>query len=341
MKAPRGGGNMKKKTPVVLALLLALTLAVAPLVSQSQAKGSAKDGSKKILLTKDNTINLSDAIEGGSVAEVITKAKELDQEHGLNRLIGKKNDPIYVFIRSPGGEIQVGLEMLEALKGLNRPVDTITMFSASMAFQTVQQLGKRYIVKNGVLMSHRAMGGFEGEFGGQRPSQMDSRKGLWESRMEEMDQQTVDRSNGKQTLASYQKAYASELWVTGSQAVEQGYADAVVTVQCDESLAGVTTKSLNFMGLIQIDYDIDNCPLNSTPMNIRAKVTTNKGKKTLEDFLTEGGEFGSACLIAAGTNTAKVCATDTSLTLERVNQLKVQFKGYYENIQNRIVPYGI
>lgn len=323
-------------------LLLAVALVLTPQASKSSGAKAAQASVKRLVLSKDNTIILNDAIEGGSVSEVITKAKALDNAgDGYLGTVGiKKKDPIYVFLRTPGGEIQTGLEMLEALKGLNRPVDTITMFAASMGFQTAQQLGKRYIVKNGVLMSHRARGEFSGEFGGQKPSQMDSRKGLWETRMDEMDQQTVDRSGGKQTLESYQKAYASELWITGKQAVDQGYADEIVEIQCDESLAGVTTKSINFMGLINIDYDLDNCPLNSTPMNVRVSgIITTKGKKSLESFLSEGGEFGSACLIAAGTNPNKLCAIDTNLTLERVYQLKGQFKGYYENIQNRVIPY--
>jgi ATP-dependent protease ClpP protease subunit len=334
---------MKTSTKVVFGVLLAALLAVVPasLSSASSSKADAKV--KKIVLTSDNTLVLNDVVNGETVAGVITKAKELDSSGNLLGKVGVARDHIYLYVRSPGGEIQTGLEMLEALKGLNRPVDTITAFGASMAFQTVQQLGKRYITRSGVLMSHRAAGGFEGSFGGQRPSQIDSRKALWESRLDEMDQDTVNRTNGKQTLASYQKAYDNELWVTGTQAVDQGYADEVVQVSCDASLSGVTTKTINFMGLINIDYDLDNCPLNSSPMNIRVHgLTTNKGVMTMADFQAKNGGFGSACLMAAGTDANKVCATDTSLTMERLVELKGQFKAQYTNIQNRIVRnYGV
>lgn len=332
---------MKKTTKLTLTALFATLLVAVPRTSQSD--GAVKAKMKKIVLSKDNIISLNDVIAGESVAEVITKAKALDNSGNLMRAMGAKNkEPIYIFLRSPGGEVQTGIEMLEALKGLNRPVDTITMFAASMAFQVAQQLGKRYIVKNGVLMSHRATGGFEGEFGGQRPNQIDSRKALWEARLDEMDQATVDRTNGKQTLASYQKAYSSELWLTGSQAVEQGYADEVVSVNCDSSLSGVTTKSVSLLGgMIQVYYDLDNCPLNSAIMNVHMKITTNKGVKNLDDFLADGGEFGSSCLTTSGTNPAKLCAIDTSLTLERINQIKIQFKYQYENIKSRVTPYGL
>lgn len=331
---------MKTSTKIVMGVLLAALLAVVPTtVASSASKTQSK--TKKIVLTSDNTLVLNDAITGESVADVITKAKELDQSGNLLGKVGVSRKPIYMYIRSPGGEIQSGLEMLEALKGLNRPVDTITAFGASMAFQTVQQLGKRYITKSGVLMSHRAAGGFEGSFGGQKPSQMDSRKALWEERLEEMDKDTVARTGGKQTLASYQKAYDNEMWVTGSQAVEQGYADEIVQVSCDSSLSGVTTHTINFMGLINIAYDLDNCPLNSAPMNVRvAGILTNKGQMTMSDFMAKKGDFGSACLVASGTDKEKVCAADTSLTLEAINTAKSQFKSEYNNIQGRIKGYG-
>lgn len=332
---------MKTSTKVMMGILLTAILAVVPAtLSSAAAKSEAK--TKKIVLTSDNTLVLNDAIDGASVAEVITKAKELDSSGNLLGKVGVARKEIYMYVRSPGGEIQSGLEMLEALKGLNRPVSTITAFGASMAFQTVQQLGKRYITRSGVLMSHRAKGGFEGEFGGQRPSQIDSRKALWEARLDEMDQDTVDRTGGKQTLASYQKQYASEMWVTGTQAVAQGYADEVVQVSCDSSLSGVTTKTINFMGLINISYDLDNCPLNSAPMNVRvAGILTNKGMMKMDDFMAQKGEFGSSCLVASGLDKTKVCAADTSLTLESVIKAKEQFKSFYNNIQGRIQPYGI
>lgn len=326
---------MKKTVKLISGLLMAAILVTMPITSQS--KSSNESSVKKILLTNTNTIVLNDVIEGESVAEVINKAKSLDKTKGLKRFLPLKKDPIYVFLRTPGGEIQTGLEMLEALNGLNRPVDTITMFAASMGFQTAQQLGKRYIVQNGVLMSHRANGQVSGELGGQKPSQTDNRKGFWEQRIQEMDQRTVDRTNGKQTLASYQKSYVSELWLTGRQAVDQGYADEVVQIQCDESLSGFTTKSLRF-GPITILYDVDNCPLNSTPMNIRVgQLGTNKGVMLMDEFTKQNGGFGSVCLVASGVDVTKVCAIDTSLTLERVNELKNQFKSYYLNIEDRSI----
>lgn len=291
---------------------------------------------RKITLTSQNTLVLDDVVNGESVGPLLKAARDLDKENSLKDLVIR--DPIYLFIRSPGGEIQTGLEMLDALKASGRPIDTITSFAASMAFQTVQQLGKRLILNNGVLMSHRAKGAFEGEFGGMKPSQIDNRKAIWDARVDELDAKTVARTNGKQTLESYQKQYASEMWLTGAQSVAQGYADEIVVVRCDSSLSGTRAKHTEFMG-IPIEYEVDNCPLNSSPMNVRIKLRTNKGLMTAEAFAIAKGGFGSTCLIESGANPNRLCAIDVNLTAELLANVKEWFKTYYMDIRARAVPY--
>lgn len=253
--------KVNKKVVAVVALFLGILL--FPLSSLVKPANN-----NQIVLSKNNAIILSGEIDGESSGQVIAQAKTL----GNQRL--NINKPVYLFLNTPGGSIQVGLEMIEALTGLDRPVSTVSLFSASMGFQVVQALGERLILKNGILMSHRAAGEFQGYFGGQRPSQIDNRYNLWLSRLTELDQQVVKRAKGKQTLESYQKAYADELWLTGSQAVEGGYADRVVTMKCDSSLDGVTTHSIDFFGM-KIMYDLDNCPINTSPMNIRVSSPDN------------------------------------------------------------------
>lgn len=135
---------------------------------------------KEIVLTKDNSVVLNGAFTGKSVSNLIGEIQKLDAEL-------KSGYPIYLFLNTPGGSIQAGLELFEFIKGVNRPIHTITLFAASMGFQTVQHLGKRYVLEYGVLMSHKAYGGFEGEFGGET-SQIDSQYGLWLRRLKMMDQ---------------------------------------------------------------------------------------------------------------------------------------------------------
>lgn len=288
------------------AFLVGLTVGTIFFASLFSVAKKTDNNSSSVTLSKNNTVVLSSEVDGESVGKVVYEAKEIDNKlRAAKESLGLvKQRPIYLFMNTPGGSIQSGLELLEALNGLGRPINTVTMFSASMGFQIVQGLGERLILRNGVLMSHRAAGSISGSFGGQKPSQMESRYSFWYTRLQELDQQTVRRSNGKQTLESYQKAYADELWLTGQQSLDGGYADKIVTVKCDETLNGVTTHNVQFFGLT-ISYDLDNCPINTSPMNVRVASPDR----------------------------------DEVLSADRVDAVKAKFMEQYSTRQNTVIPY--
>jgi len=325
---------------LAILLLLALPLSAAPSIADEST----------IVLSASNTVVLNQIVDGESVGYVLDQAKALDKEpSGMFPKVMKHvwrgprtgEGPIYLFLNTPGGSIQSGLELIEGLNNLRRPVHSITGFAASMGMQIAQSLkGDRLIVRHGVMMSHRGMGEFQGQFGGSEPSQSANRYRIWAQRLKEMDEQTVRRSKGKQTLESYQKAYNQELWVTGSEAVAQGYADKLVGVRCDESLAGADTHMLVFMG-IPIYYDLDKCPINSSPRNIRIELFTNKGYMSILEFKDRKGGFGAICLQEAVTDTTKVCTVDTTVSYERLEQIKSQFIDLFENKRNHVVPMSL
>lgn len=265
---------------VLLSVLVAVTVVLVPVICVS--KDTNPD---TIVLNKKNTLVLNGEVNGDSVGAIILKAKEMDVSLA-GKLLLKKGEPIYLYISSPGGSVMSGLELIEALKGLGRPVHTVTAFGASMAFQIAQNLNTRFILQSGTLMSHRAAGQFEGSFGGASPSQLEQRIGYFTQVTREMDEQTVARTNGKQTLESYQKSYASELWLTGSQAVAGGYADAITKVKCDNSLAGTTKHETNFMGM-PVSYELDNCPINSAPLNIQIGAKFGASQEYLNSVKTQ------------------------------------------------------
>jgi ATP-dependent Clp protease protease subunit len=278
-----------KMNKIVLGLVVFLIVAVSRnSVGQTGASGPSgpkASGAETVVLSRSNTLVLNGEVNGESTSGIIASAKKLDD--ALNGGIGKlvtNNKHLYLFLNTPGGSVQSGLEMIEALKGIGRPVDTITLFAASMGFQIAQNLDDRLILKNGILMSHHATGEFVGSFGGIQPSQVDSRYKLWLDRVRELDEQTVSRTNGKQTYESYTKQYDHEMWLTGTKSVEQGYADRIVAVKCDSTLSGSTTKHASFLGF-DIAYDLDNCPLNTSPMNVR--ISQLDGKALSNELLNE------------------------------------------------------
>lgn len=305
-------------------VLVALSMMLA---GSSQAKSKLP----VLKLAKDNTAVLFGVVDSTTVSDVMQQIQKLDSSL-------KSGYPINLVLYTPGGSIQDGLELIEYLKSVNRPINTVTIFAVSMGFQIVQNLGNRYILENGVLMSHKARGGFEGEFG-DGASQIDSRYGLWMSRILEMDNQTVARTKGKQSLKSYRNAYQNELWLTGNQSVAGGYADQVISASCT-NLNGTRTQSFEFMGL-QVHVKYSECPLNTNPLGVEVEVPTNKGTMTLQDFLAKGGVFIKDTKELTGSNSyygrPDLYCTDPSLTMEEIKKRTAEIKKEVIARQRRVV----
>jgi ATP-dependent Clp protease protease subunit len=323
------GGTVFK----LLVLIMSLTMSGFGLAKNHKPPTKMKE----VILTDDNVISLRSAFSAESVSQVIEEATKLN-----SRL--PSGHPIYLFLRTPGGSIQAGLELFEFLKGLNRPVHTVTLFAASMGFQTVQQLGKRYILKYGVLMSHPASGQINGQFSNGR-DQMDSRYGLWLRRIAILDQDTVKRTNGKQTLESYRNSYASELWLNGEEAVNQGYADEVVTVKCDSSLEGKTETITESALFLSIDIKMPKCPLLLKPVDTKANIATNLGMMPLGDFLKHNPSF-KTCAQKEEENKGSfnssespvICAIDPDLNIVKIKEAMTNAaKIFTEDLRNKII----
>jgi ATP-dependent Clp protease protease subunit len=240
---------------VIFCLLVCVSL---PIVHMAITKNLSSD---VITLNASNTIVLDAEVNGDSEGQLLAMALSTDKQL-------RPGDPIYLYLQTPGGSVTAGEEIIEVLHGLGRPVHTITAHAASMGFLIAQNLGTRYILSTGVMMSHRASGGVEGSFGGKEPSQMQSRYNQLLREMETFDLQVVKRSNGKQTLESYRQANDQELYARGQDAVDKGYADQVAKVKCGASLSGTTTFVQKANGL-QVEFQMANCPLDSNPQNIR------------------------------------------------------------------------
>lgn len=311
---------------VIVGVVLALIIGVAALFTPANATEESKNN---IVLKKTNTIVFNEQFDDLSVAKATAEAYALDASLS-------KGEPIYIIMNSPGGSIISGLELIANLNALGRKVNTITLFAASMGFQTVQGLGDRLIVSNGTLMSHRgfASGGFSGEFGGKEKSQLTNRYEYWLAKIRTLDEQTVKRTKGKQTLSSYQDAYENELWIDGQDAVNAGYADAVVSPRCDKSLSGIRDQVINYMGM-EIILHFSECPLITGPLGYEVMIVTTLGTKiSLQDFIKLGGQFGNSCV---SQNITQLCPKDVTLTTEKIEQMKKEAVSKFKIDRNDVI----
>lgn len=210
---------------------------------------------KTITLTDQNTLALNGQVDGNSMQGLMSGLQE------LNKI--QTDEPIYLVINSPGGSVYDGFDFIRFAETSKRPIHTVTIFAASMAFQIVEALGNRYVTSYSTLMSHKASGGFKGEF----PGQLDSRYAHVLSHIIEQDKHVIKRTNGKQTLESYAQLIQNEYWANSSKAINDGFADEQVSVECSESLQGNVEKEID-LGFFSANVIFSKCPLITEPLGI-------------------------------------------------------------------------
>lgn len=225
---------------------------------------------KVIELNKDNTITFNQAFDAMTVAQKQSELLQLAEK--------SSEKDLYIVMYTPGGSISAGQLFINTVKALDKKVHTITIFSASMGYQTVQALGKRYILPSGILMSHRAyVSGLQGQF----PGELNKRIEMLMKSTESME--VVSAARVGMSLEEYKKAIHDELWVIGQDAVNKGHADEVVLAKCDKSLSGSYIKTFNtFFG--PVDVEFSNCPLITGPLRIVRGVNQESINNVMEYY---------------------------------------------------------
>lgn len=211
---------------------------------------------EKIALTTANTVVYRGVVTDDSVLQV-----QLDLAAKVKRR-GLKSYPIYLVMDSPGGSIDAGLAFIEYAKNIPN-LKTISLFSASMASAIAEALpGERLLVPSGVLMFHRAQGGFQGYF---ENGEVESRLGAAKDLVRHMEE--INASRMQMSLDTYKSYVQSELWLFGNKAVAYRSADRVVDVVCTPELIKqqLTVTVSGFLGMTA-SFMFSGCPLMRSPL---------------------------------------------------------------------------
>lgn len=232
-----------------------------------------------ITLTEENSVAFRGPVTGASVSEMQTKLFEKSQK-------ARANDSIIMVMNSPGGEVINGIRFIDSVKPLPQKVKTLTIFAASMAFQMVQNFDERLVTPSGVLMSHRASGGFEGEFSGDGKGEMITRLNWVLRIVKNLD--IVAAARMSLSFKDYEELIRDEYWVTGQEAVDAKAADRVVLAKCDKTLLDGTEEVQieSFFGNATLTFS--KCPLitNPTKVKISLKETaTAEQKAKFQDYV--------------------------------------------------------
>ncbi len=214
-----------------------------------------------IELTSENFVVLDQVYSDASVSQVMLE---------LNKLSNKlpKDATIYLVLNSPGGSVDSGMSLITFVKAIPQNVKTLSIFSASMGFQTVQNLGERLVLPNSTLMSHRAKFGVRGE----APGEMFSQLNYVMSIINGLDQTAAARMG--MSFDEYRKLVADEYWTYGENAVGEKAADRVVLAKCSQTLF-TETKSQNVETMFgDFEVQTSKCPLIPGALSVEQKLNT-------------------------------------------------------------------
>lgn len=241
--------------------LLGIFMAVAMLVSCP----IKADERKTLILSEDNTVVMNEAFRGQSVAKLQNKLISLSQTLD-------EDDEIILVMDSPGGSVIAGMMLIDTVNAIPQKVHTLTIFAASMGYQTVQALGNRYILPSGILMSHRAhIGGLSGQI----PGELNTRLAFYEELTGQLD--IISSKRVGLSLADYKHLVRDEYWSGSAKSVKENHADEIVNAKCDKSLMGIETKRYDTMfGSFYVDFS--KCPLINMPLDIRGGNRTGRLK---------------------------------------------------------------
>jgi ATP-dependent protease ClpP protease subunit len=204
-------------------LAVVLAVFVFGCVSTSLSKTQTLERPKTVVLTNNNHVLLSGYINEYSIIQAA-------QELYIKAQITPQNEPIYLVIDSPGGEMDAGMVLVQRIKNIGREVKTITIRSDSMAFFLVQFLGERLITSGSSMMAHAP---FLMASCSERCSfPIEIRK----SALEIFAVEALVAKRMKLTLAEYHKLTSTDLELFGEDAKIYNAADRTVIVQCKADL---------------------------------------------------------------------------------------------------------
>lgn len=227
-------------------ILLSFLFAVACFTTQAQ-------DFEQLVLTSKNTVVMRDKFSASSVARVQGQLLELSSKLD-------QDDEITLVLDSPGGSVIAGMTLIDTVKALPQKVNTLTIFAASMAYQTVQNLGTRYILPSGILMSHRA---YLSGVGGQLNGELETRIAFYKDLIDSIDVFTAKRVG--LSFKDYQTLIINEYWAGSAKAIKDKHADKIVVAKCSQSLMATYNETVRtFFGRFTLKYS--KCPLIRGPI---------------------------------------------------------------------------
>lgn len=199
-----------------------------------------------IVIDKD-TLVLNQEINDDTVAPLI------------KQVLSSKKQDMTMFIKSPGGSIDSGMELIQAMHASGKTFICVAEEAISMAFVTLQlACTKRVVLENSTLMQHQAAYGLPG-----RPERN-------QHNLVRFIEKTINTIEKKQaarlglTTEAFKEKTNNDWWMDGDEAIENKAADVMQAAVCTPELAASTHIETRQIFVFQIQGEVSDCPLIST-----------------------------------------------------------------------------
>ena len=214
--------------------------------------------------TRENiTVGPKIKFEKGNHFAVTTAFTEnLLDEFNKKVMLTDEGETLYIYFDSPGGSVFAVSRMIGIMKTSNIKFVCVARFAASAAFMMFQNCNERWVLPDGVLMSHNAAGGFRGEL-----PRVRTLLEAVENIVHDMEIEIVKKLNID--MKEYLRLINNNLWLTKNSAWKYAAIDGVVNnVSCSKAL--ITTKKTtynlirSFFGTVKQKVTKSGCPLLNT-----------------------------------------------------------------------------
>lgn len=146
----------------------------------------------------------------------------------ITELNSISNDPIYLIIDSPGGNVLDGAMLISAIQSSEAPVYTIChRFCASMGAMILEYGKERYAIDRSIIMFHEAAGMFQGTF-----DKVSSRFVAINRYVNKLEKEVSERIG--MSFDEYKSRTTSEIWIDSEDAVSENIIDSIVYISFKE-----------------------------------------------------------------------------------------------------------
>lgn len=169
------------------------------------------------LLTLERTVSLKGEVNSESIFEIIEQLLYLDHQ---------SDRPITLLICSPGGQVESGLALIDVMKTLRSPINTVAVGMAASMAGVIFACGsesRRYVLPSSTVMIHDPL---VPSLGRTNLSQMISTSKDMEKTRNIINEILAERCH--KNIREINKATKAETYLKGQEAVKFGIADQLL-----------------------------------------------------------------------------------------------------------------